>query len=344
MTCIPQEPLSWYGGSYYDTSYDEVEAPLVDPKEDQAETLPDWKWGKRWKKGLVLGRFIPPHRGHEYLVRFAQAQVDKLTLGLRADPQDPIPSRLRESWLKSIFPACRVIGHDQYPKVDVVFSSDVRHQAFADQLGAALVLCDPDRRTVPISASQIRSAPLLYWDFMDPLVRRYYLKVVRVLGPEGSGKTTLCQELASRCKTCYVPEFAQALAAANGGRLPKSALASWARQHLAARQALELQANRILFLDTDLITVAMWGERMYGASPPWIRQRTVDYSATLILEPITQGLTAAQAQERGDFHKLWAEVPGERLCGSAGECLKQALEALERLFGWSADQSTSAAG
>ena len=337
MTYQPVQPLAWYGGSYYDYDVEPVATPVPADREDEAETRPDWKWEQRWKRGLVMGRFMPPHRGHEFLINFARAQVDKLSIGLRASPQDPISPTLRAGWLKALFPGCKVITDDHFFKVDVLFSSDARHQEFAEKIGAQLILCDPDRVTVPISATQIRSDPFGHWDFMAPLVRRHYLKVVRVVGAEGSGKTTLCQRLANHFRTCFVPEFAAALAARNGGKLPKSELASWARQHLAARQALELQANRLLFLDTDLASVAMWGDRMFGTSPTWIGKKSVDYAATLILDPVTDGLSAQQVEERTEFHKLWKDVPGDRLSGSAEERFAQALQVIRQRFGWAAE-------
>ncbi len=37
-----------------------------------------------------------------------------------------------------------------------------------------------------------------------------------VIGPESTGKSTLCQQLADHYKTCWCPEFAREYLAANG--------------------------------------------------------------------------------------------------------------------------------
>lgn len=149
------------------------------------------------------------------------------------------------------------------------------------------------------------------------------------MGAEGSGKTTLCERLARRFETSFVPEFALSLAALNGGKLLKGQLAEWALQHRAARQAMQRVARRILFLDTDLLTVALWGERLYGEAPPWIRERLVHYDETLILEPVLEGLSFEQARERQEFYEKWAGVAGVRLQGDWHAREQQALAALQ---------------
>lgn len=182
---------------------------------------------------------------------------------------------------------------------------------------------------MPISGRQVREAPLLHWRYLPDCVRPYYLKVVRVVGAEGSGKTTLCERLAARFDTLVVPEFAVELAEANGGKLDKGQLAEWAARHLATRQAMERQANRLLFLDTDLLTVALWGERLYGEAPPWIRRRKAHYDETLMLEPVLDGLSQEQARERQEMFDKWSGTAGVRIKGDWESRERQAIAALQ---------------
>ena len=35
---------------------------------------------KRFKTGVVIGKFYPPHRGHKHLIDTAQAQADQVTV------------------------------------------------------------------------------------------------------------------------------------------------------------------------------------------------------------------------------------------------------------------------
>ena len=65
--------------------------------------------------------------------------------------------------------------------------------------------------------------------------------------------------------------------------------------------------------------MALWGERLFGASPPWIRKQTMAYDLTLVL-----------SRAGDEFQALWSEFEGERLHGSAEEVFVQAVEGLRR--------------
>ena len=326
MKTHPLEPLAWYGDGYYYVP--DPEPTPSQPAEPDASARPDWKTEVKGKRGLVCGRFLPVHRGHQFLIEFARARCKKLVIAVHKSDGDPIPHAVRVAWLRELYPACEVIGGSNFGSIDLVFSSETAHQQLASELGAGLVLCDPQRTMVPISGTRIRETPLLHWRYLPECVRPYYLKVVRVVGPEGSGKTSLCERLARRFDTSFVPEFAVTLAALNGGNLKKDQLAEWGLQHLAARHGLERLANRILFLDTDLLTVAHWGERLWGEAPSWIRKRKVTYDFTIILEPVLDGLNAQQVRERQEMYEKWSGVEGLRLRGSWSEREAQAVSAL----------------
>ena len=323
MTYHPLEPLAWYGDNYYQPVYEDPAPPV-----DDALAAPEWKTEVRSQRGLVAGRFLPVHRGHQFLIDFAQARCKELVIAVRKQAGDPIEQRHRLAWLRELYPRCKVIGDEDYGSIQAVFSSEKSHQDLATRLGARLVLCDPERRMVPITGTRVREQPLLHWRYLPDCVRPYFLKVVRVVGPEGAGKTTLCERLAQRFETSWVPEFAAALAAQNGGELKKSQLAEWALQHLASRAGMARVANRVLFLDTDLLTVALWGERLFGEAPPWIRRRKVHYDETLILEPVLEGLSLEQTRERQEMYEKWRGVAGVRLKGSWQEREQRAIEAI----------------
>ena len=56
---------------------------------------------------------------------------------------------------------------------DVLFSSDPYVDELARRFGANAIVVDADRRTVPISATQIREAPADHLDRLAPAVRAW---------------------------------------------------------------------------------------------------------------------------------------------------------------------------
>src|SRR5258708_4010315 len=59
--------------------------------------------------GMVLGKFMPPHLGHVYLVEFARHCVDALTVVVGSLPSEPIPGELRYQWMRELFPDVNVV-------------------------------------------------------------------------------------------------------------------------------------------------------------------------------------------------------------------------------------------
>ena len=60
-------------------------------------------------RGFVLGKFMPPHRGHRLLCRFAEQFCDNLTILVCSLENDPIPGDVRYGWMREMFPASDVI-------------------------------------------------------------------------------------------------------------------------------------------------------------------------------------------------------------------------------------------
>src|SRR5206468_3288238 len=148
--------------------------------------------------GLVIGKFMPPHAGHQYLFTAAQAQVQALHIVLFSKAHEPIPGALRLAWLRELAPTASVwhvtrehpIDFNDAPAWDfwvgairevlpcrpeVVFSSEDYGDELARRLDARHIAVDPARAHVPISATLIRARPLAHWRYVSAPVRRYYL-------------------------------------------------------------------------------------------------------------------------------------------------------------------------
>jgi HTH-type transcriptional repressor of NAD biosynthesis genes len=93
------------------------------------------------------------------------------------------------------------------------------------------------------------------------------LKVVLV-GPESTGKTTLCKELARQFSSCWVPEICRLMAEERSQKdneinfhFTLDDFIKMAHQQNTLEQYLTMQANKILFCDNDSFAVSIWCER-----------------------------------------------------------------------------------
>ena len=89
---------------------------------------------------------------------------------------------------------------------------------------------------------------------------------IALLGAESTGKTTLCEGLAKRFNTVFVPEYARLF-------LEKKKLSALHQEDLMqiAEGQLELEkkylphAHTFLFCDTALITIKIWSRLEFGS-------------------------------------------------------------------------------
>lgn len=247
-------------------------------------------------RGLILGKFLPPHAGHQYLVQFAQHFVEHLTVLVCSIEREPIPGKLRYEWMRELFPQARVIHiTDELPQepsehprfwdlwretvlraaggpIDFIFASEEYGQRLAAEVGATFIPVDPGRELVPVSGTAIRSQPLANWQYIPECVRPYFVQRVCTFGPESTGKSTLARDLAAHFQTVHVSEFARGLLDPKQGVCAASDIPLIARGQAAAEDALARRANRVLFCDTDLLTTTIWSDVLFGDCPEWIRQ------------------------------------------------------------------------
>jgi NadR type nicotinamide-nucleotide adenylyltransferase len=144
----------------------------------------------------VVGKFWPPHRGHQLLLETAAAQVSELLVLVYANPDDQRHAApARAEWLRELYRGddlaqgphigatpLRIIGlpaatappdaaddhtHREFvrqyladlgQRIDVVFSSEAYGPGFAEHLGATHVAVDNERQQVATSGTHLRAA------------------------------------------------------------------------------------------------------------------------------------------------------------------------------------------
>lgn len=106
------------------------------------------------------------------------------------------------------------------------------------------------------------------------------LKKIVIIGPESTGKSTLCEGLAAHFRTKWVPEYAREYLLAHGKQYQFPDLLTIARGQLALEESyadgLRQQGSAgILFIDTDMYVMKVWGEFVFGRCDAWILNQIV---------------------------------------------------------------------
>lgn len=320
---------------------------------------------------MILGKFLPPHQGHQYLIDFARERVDHLTVLVCSIEREPIAGHLRFEWMKELYPDLNVVHltdenpqepheHPQFWEIwtrsirrfiptgpDLVFTSEEYGDELARRLGARHVLVDLDRSQVPVSGTKVRERPFDNWQYIPECARPYFVKRVAIVGPESTGKTTLAAKLAERFQTVWVPEFARAHLEEKyppaSLEISEGDIEDIARGQAKSEDRLARKANRVLVCDTDLITTMVWSEHFLGYCPDWIRQAADRRNYDLYLLTDIDVPWVAEPQRVGDhlradfLRRLRRELESrgrdyKLVSGSYKERLQRAAQTIERLF------------
>lgn len=109
-------------------------------------------------------------------------------------------------------------------------------------------------------------------------------KKVVVLGPESTGKSTLCSQLADHYKTSWVPEFAREYLLNLGRPYQYDDLIIIARGQLQAEdEGLKAETGSVLFIDTDMYVMKVWCEFVFGKCHSFILDQIVERTYDLYL-------------------------------------------------------------
>ena len=93
------------------------------------------------------------------------------------------------------------------------------------------------------------------------------LKII-ITGPESSGKTTLCKDLAIYFKVPFTEEYAREYLTNLNKKYKQKDLLIIAKQQLKNEQ-INIQ-HKIILLDTDLITIKIWSNYKFKRCDKWI--------------------------------------------------------------------------
>lgn len=251
------------------------------------------------RRGLVVGKFMPLHRGHQLLIETGLATVDELTVVVYDTFVDDesaklMPASKRAGWVSKLYPQVHNVvvlpdpvegdhtSHDDPSLAKVyadqvaflgqfthVFSSENYGAPYAKALGAEHVSVDAARDLMPISGTKFRSDMYRYRAFVDPLVYRSLIQKVVFVGTESTGKSTLARMLAQKYGTLHTSEYGRTLweqHTANGTKPSFHDFLTIGLTQYEQEQAAVLHSNKFLFCDTNAWTTMLWSEMYYGTA------------------------------------------------------------------------------
>lgn len=250
----------------------------------------DFKYGV----GMYGGCFDMLHLGHLYTIERAASECKELWLVLSwSKTRDHVEWKHRLAHLKKAaecYPNVQVFGVEDScatkalyntgenweigareikskigKHIDVVYCSDEY-----DVENSPYKRCYPDSKLIFIdrslykcSSSEIRQDPFKHWDYIPTFVRPDFVKKILLVGHESTGKTTLCKALSSLFRTKCVLEYGREVCERAGG---EKLMSSEDFQEIVFQHSLDImraarEANKLLFVDTDQLTTAIFSEQ-----------------------------------------------------------------------------------
>lgn len=108
------------------------------------------------------------------------------------------------------------------------------------------------------------------------------IKVV-IIGPESTGKSTLCEQLATHYGTNWCPEYARQYLEAQGTSYNYNDLLHIARGQIALEENHSRSGNKLLFIDTDMYVMKVWCEFVFGKCHRFVLDQIVERQYDLYL-------------------------------------------------------------
>lgn len=257
----------------------------------------------RRKVGLTLGKFAPLHRGHQFMIEMALEEMDEVIVVIYDCPETtPIPLNVRAGWIRTLYPEVTVIEawdgpaetgytpaikrmHEAYMikllagrMITHFYSSERYGGHMSEALGAVDRQVDPGRVQFPVSGTQVREAPYVNRALVDPIVYRDMIRKVVFLGAPSTGKTTLAAALADRMRTAWMPEYGREYWERHqvNRRLTLEQLEELAEGHLAREEKMLLEADGVLFIDTNAVTTYIFSLVYHGCATPRLTQLALE--------------------------------------------------------------------
>jgi NadR type nicotinamide-nucleotide adenylyltransferase len=181
---------------------------------------------------------------------------------------------------------------------------------------------------------------------------------VAIIGPESTGKSTLCKQLARHYQTLWCPEYAREFLSAHGSKYNYEDLLTIAKgqvdleekyesgvgaQKLGVRTAQPV--SKLLFIDTEMYVMKVWCEFVFGKCHQYILDKILDHQYDLYLLCNVDLLWVPDELReypdlgtRKKLYKIYLDimvnqnVPWTAISGNSEERLQKAIAAVEAIL------------
>ena len=181
------------------------------------------------------------------------------------------------------------------------------------------------------------------------------VKKIVIIGPESTGKSTLCKQLAAHYNTIWVDEYAREYLLKNGteysfenlldiakGQIEREQLAvdsgQWANKSAVANRQSKI------FIDTDMHVMQVWCEFVFEKCHHWILNRIAERKYDMYLlcnidlpwvkDELREYPDLATRQKLYHYYKdilVNQNVPWVDISGGYEERLQKAIEGVDKL-------------
>lgn len=243
-------------------------------------------------KGLVLGKFLPFHKGHQALITYALAHVEQLYVMVCCSDHEDIPAAVRVAWIRDTFahetrlhvvpfsyresdlPNTSVADYGisaawaaviarLFPDISAIITSEKYGDYVAEILHIRHILFDSDRLEIPISATLIRANPHLHWDFLPDAVKRSFQRKLVLLGTESTGKSTLASALHAVYRSSLVTEAGRDIVP-DSTEVTTAQLAQIVTAHHQSVREACAALQPLVILDTDVHITQSYSMFLFG--------------------------------------------------------------------------------
>ena len=177
------------------------------------------------------------------------------------------------------------------------------------------------------------------------------MKKIVVIGPESTGKSTLCEQLAAHYKTDWVKEYAREYLLTNGKEYTYDNLIDIAKGQVEKEEltvdSWQLRAGEEqlpIFIDTDMYVMKVWSEFVFQKCNNWILNRIVERKYDLYLlcnidlpwvkDELREYPDLVSREKLYHYYKesmIEQNVPWVGISGSYEERLQKAISAVDAL-------------